>query len=66
MAEVVMTYFQQYYRKNRGAIAERRRQRYETDDTYREEVKQRSRQRYRSMRKQRRGRRVARVGRASW
>lgn len=63
MPEVVMTYFQQYYRKHRGEIAARRQRRYETDDTYREEVKQRSRQRYRSMRKQRRGRRVARVPR---
>jgi len=63
MSAVVMTYFQQYYRKHRVEIAARRQRRYETDSPYREEIRQRSRQRYSSLRKQRRGRRKARTPR---
>ena len=58
-----LTYFQKYYRKHRSEIAQRRQRRYHSDEVYKEGVKQRSRQRYRSLRKQRRGRRPAHVPR---
>lgn len=47
------SYFQAYYAKNRDKLSEKRRERYRTDEKYRNQVKQRAMERYLRQREER-------------